>query len=150
MPPFRFRLATLLKIREGTRDERHSALAEAQYALRLVEEKIANVREEMAQLKRDYASSARPGQISVDRLLDDQRYERVLLSELRHLEQQREKVGAEVERRRDVLVEADREVKVLEKLREKQTQRAIKEDNLGEIKRLDELAGRLKRAEEVI
>ena len=149
MPPFRFRLATLLKIREGTRDERRSALAEAQYAQRLLEEQIAEVRDDLRELKRDYQASARPGKISVDRLLDAQRFELVLLSQLKHLDRQRETVVGEVARRRELLVEADREVKILEKLREKQAQRALREDDLKEIKRLDELAGRSHATEEV-
>jgi flagellar export protein FliJ len=49
-------------------------------------------------------------------------------------------VGAEIERRREVLVEADRDVRVLEKLREKQTERHRYEENRREIRQLDEVA----------
>jgi flagellar export protein FliJ len=71
------------------------------------------------------------------------------LGELKHFGQQRETVLGEVARRRELLVEADREVKILEKLREKQAQRRLQDDDLQEMKRLDEVAGQRHTAEEV-
>jgi flagellar export protein FliJ len=49
-------------------------------------------------------------------------------------------VTAEVDRRRQSLVEADREVKVLEKLREQQLARHNTEQAKREIKQLDAVA----------
>ncbi len=149
MANFRFRLTTLLKLREALRDERRASLAEAQYALDLLDEQIAKLQNEVRDLKQEYQTIGRPGKLSVDRLLDAQRYELVLLGELKHFGQQRETVLGEVARRREVLVEADRDVKILEKLREKQAQRLLQEDDLKEMKRLDEVAGRTHVAEEV-
>jgi len=58
----------------------------------------------------------------------------------KQLEGQREQVAVEIERRREVLVAANREVRVLEKLREKQSQRHREEENRREAKQLDEAA----------
>ena len=48
-------------------------------------------------------------------------------------------MAAEIERRRQALVEADREVRVLEKLRERQLEQHRREEELRETKRLDEV-----------
>ena len=53
---------------------------------------------------------------------------------------QRETVQAEVQRRRQALAEANREVRVLENLREKQAEEHRREEDRGETKRLDEAA----------
>ena len=148
MPQFRFRLATLQKLREALRDQRRSALAEAQHALDLLDEQLARVAAEFQELRRRYQSAARPGALEVDRLVEVQRYELVLRAEQQRFEQQRETIRAEVERRREALVAADREVKVLEKLREKQETRHRREDDQREMKRIDEVAGRRHVAEE--
>src|SRR5438552_3364973 len=142
MPPFRFRLATLQKLREALRDQRRSALAEAQHALDLLDEQLARVAAELDDLRRKYAAAARPGRVEVDPLVEAQRYELVLRGERQRFEQQRETIQAEVERRREALVAADREVKVLDKLREKQELRHRREDEQREMKRIDEVAGR--------
>src|SRR5437868_15462334 len=62
-----------------------------------------------------------PGAADVDALLQTHRYEIVLASQRRQLEQQMDQVEQETERRRQAVVEADRGVRVLEKLRERQT-----------------------------
>ncbi len=49
-------------------------------------------------------------------------------------------MATEIERRRQALVEADREVRVLEKLRERQAEQHRREEDLQEAKRLDEVA----------
>ena len=57
------------------------------------------------------------------------------------LSQQEKAVAAEIEKRREALAEANREVRVLEKLKEKQHHRYQQEENRREIKLLDEAAG---------
>ena len=49
-------------------------------------------------------------------------------------------MAAEIERRRQALVEADREVRVLEKLRQRQAEQHRRDEDLREVKRLDEVA----------
>ncbi len=58
------------------------------------------------------------------------------------LDGQRETLATEIEHRRLALVEANREVRVLEKLREKQVTRHRRDENRRETKVLDEVAGR--------
>ncbi len=140
MPAYRFRLATLLKLRETTRDERRGQLAEAQRIETLIEEQLREVEQTFARLLADRTRSSSPGLINVDWLIDAQRYELTLRAKDRDLRQQLNSVRLEVERRRQTLAEADREVRVLEKLRESQQQRHATDELLSEQKMLDEAA----------
>jgi flagellar FliJ protein len=81
----------------------------------------------------------------LDRLLDAQRYESVLRAQLNVYREQAMRVAEEIERRRQLLIEADRDVHILEKLREKQLARHNDELAREEMKELDELAGRIRR-----
>jgi flagellar export protein FliJ len=56
------------------------------------------------------------------------------------LKKQREGVADQIEKRRQALVEADREVRVLEKLREQKETEYRQQDDAQEVKRLDEIA----------
>jgi flagellar FliJ protein len=140
MASFRFRLQTLVRIREGTRDERREQLAEV---LRIDEALVAQLND----LKRDRSVARKEqtlgvGRVDVDRMLGMQRYEALLSAEIEHVERQRTKVGEELERRREALMEADREVRVLEKLREVRLAEHRAEEAAAEMKVVDEAAAR--------
>ena len=141
MAKFEFRLATLLRLREATRDERRTELAEAYRADNVLQEHLGHVGQELNWLQAQCRKAAGPGTVDVDRLVEAQRYEITLRARQGQLTQQREAVGAEIDRRRQALVGADREVRLLEKLREKQARRHREEENRQEIKQLDEVAG---------
>lgn len=140
MPSFQFRLATLLRLREAARDERRGQLAEAQRAEQLVLDRIEEIARELAAAQRRSLVAARPGPLDVDRMADAARYEMILKAERQSADQQRQAVAVEVENRRQALMAADREVRVLEKLRESQRERFRDEEAWTEAKRLDELA----------
>jgi flagellar FliJ protein len=118
--PFRFRLETQLRLRLADRDQRRADLAKALRA----EETLRGQAAELAQEQQATSERSRrlslPGNGDVDRLLASHRYELVLKGRGRQLATQIEQVRAEIERRRLILVEADRQVRVLELLREKQ------------------------------
>src|SRR5690242_7503558 len=123
MPSFQFRLATLLRLREVWRDERRAHLAEAEQAEQLITDRLAQIERELADVARRALDAARPGTVNVDRLADSARYEMILKVERQSADQQRQAVAAEIENRRAALVAADRDVRVLEKLRDSQHQR---------------------------
>jgi flagellar FliJ protein len=141
MPKFKFRLATLLRLREATRDERRAELAEAYRADDLLQEHLHRVGRELNWLRTQCRKFAGPGTVDVDRLVEAQRYELTLRVQRTQLTGQRQTVGAEIDRRRQALLAADRDVRLLEKLREKQARRHLQEENRREIKQLDEVAG---------
>lgn len=140
MAKFNFRLATLLKLREAARDERRAQLAQAYQADATLHEELQRLAGMATQVSGLYQASAGPGVIDVDRLLEVQRHGVYLNAQLQYLQKQREAVAAEVERRRAVLAEANRQVKVLENLRDRQLARHREEDNRRQIKQMDESA----------
>jgi flagellar protein FliJ len=140
MPPFRFRLSTLQHLRENVRDECRQQLAEAQRAEDILAARIAELDDEIAFIRQHAKTASQVGPINVDRLLDAGRYEMALRAERQSVVAQRETVAQEVQRRRQALVEADREVKSLEKLRERQLERHRHEDSRRESKQLDAIA----------
>jgi flagellar export protein FliJ len=140
MLPFRFRLATLLRLREADRDERRTQLADAQRAEDIVRARIGDIDGEIVRLRGESARLSRPGLVNVDELMEIERYELLLGAERLAAKQQHQLVATEVERRRGALVMADREVRVLERLRETQHQRHRQEADRQERKELDETA----------
>lgn len=145
MADFRFRLTTLLKLRETTRDERRRQLADGFRAAATLQERIDETHGQLADVRDICATATRPGLVTLDRLLDAQRYETALRGQLQVYEQQSARVAEEIEHRRQLLIEADRDVRVLEMLREKQWERHRERLARDEIKLLDELAGRISR-----
>ena len=87
------------------------------------------------------------GAVSVDRLIEAQRYEMVLRADIASLREREEKVIAEVARRRQALLEADREVRTLVRLRETQQERYTEREAQLEQKQIDEVANRMRREE---
>ena len=144
MAKFKFRLATLLRLREATRDERRTELAEAYRADDVLGEHLDHVGRELGLLQAQCRKAAGPGTVDVDRLVEAQRYEVALRAQENQLAEQRKVVGAEIDRRRQTLLAADRNVRLLEKLREKQARRHRLEEDRQEIKQLDEVAGQLR------
>ncbi len=142
MAKFRYRLAALLRLRQALRDQRREALAEAYRVDELLGSQLACLAEELASLGEQCRRAAGPGTVNVDRLLEAQRYELALKARQCRLQEQRRQVAEEIERRREALAEADRGVRVLEKLRQRQAARHQYEENRREVKLLDEVAQR--------
>jgi len=150
MAKFHFRLATLLRLREAARDERRTVLAEAYRADDVLRQQQELLAAELNGLKGSCRQAVGPGTVDIDKLLAAQRYEIALRAEQMQLGRQREMIGAEIERRREALVQANRDVRVLEKLRERQAERHRDELVHREIRELDEVAGRRALQKEVV
>ena len=140
MARFAFRLAALLRLRESRRDECRAALAEAYRVDEVLARQFDSLGQELEGLRSFARLKAAPGVVDVDRLVETQRYELVARAQQQRIAQQRRTVAAEIERRREALVEADREVRVLEKLRQRQAEQHRREEERREAGRLDEAA----------
>jgi flagellar protein FliJ len=140
MSSFRFRLETLLRLRLADRDQRRAELSKAQRAEDTLLAQAGKLSQEQVQVQELARQLASPGQADVDRLIAAHRYELVLRSQSQQLAAQIEHVRREVARRRQVLVEADRQVRVLQKLREKQRAAHLAGEEKLEQKQLDERA----------
>ncbi len=140
MAKFRFRLETVQRIREAEREEKQLALAQAHRAQQELQRMIAEVQQQIVEIRHRYASQAQPGPMNVDQLLSAHRYELGLQSQAQALAEKDQMLAAETDRRREALVEADRQVRVLERLRELHRARHLREEQRRENQRLDEVA----------
>jgi flagellar protein FliJ len=140
MPKFHFRMATLLRLRQSTRDERRVELAESQRADAELEGRQTRLAAQQERLRDECRAAAGPGDVDLVRLAEAHAYAAVLRAQEDDLVRQRQALAIEIDRRRQVVLEADREVRTLEKLREHQVDAHRQDENRHEIKRLDEAA----------
>lgn len=139
MTRFQFRLQSMLQLAESQRDERRRELAAALEAVEVLRGRHATVDEEIQQV-RELRSTASLGHVRVEQLLDASRYELLLRSQLSEIQTQQTQVDEELERRRLVLVEADRHVQTLNKLRERKFAEHQLEEDRKQQRLLDEVA----------
>jgi flagellar FliJ protein len=137
---FHFRLETLLRLRIAERDQRRAELAKALRAEEMLRAEDRQVAEEQNILGQRSRKLKTPGSADVDSLLQTHRYELVLSTKRKQLATQIQQVQTETERRRLVVVEADRQVRVLEKLKERQAAAHRREIDRQEAKQFDEMA----------
>jgi flagellar FliJ protein len=142
MAKYKFRLATLQKLREARRDRERSALAEAYRADQVLADRRAELSAEEVELRALQRSAAAAKYLNVNRLLEAQRYELVLKARGAEIARHQAALAVETERRRQQLIEADREVRVLERLHERKLQEHRRVELRDEIKELDEVASR--------
>lgn len=139
MSTFRFRLLTLLRLRSAERDRRRAELAQAYEAAGILDQQRAQIESEHAATKEEARRLVAPGSADIDGLLRVHRHELILRAELQQLASQRAQVETEIQRRRQVLVEADRQVRVVEKLQERKLAEHERLEDAAEVKLLDEM-----------
>jgi flagellar protein FliJ len=122
MKKFHFRPETLLKIREQTRDERRGELADAQRTDDELLRRTADLESKRKQVQYDCREASKPGTLNIPRLKEARQFDETLRLQQLELNERRRALAEEIERRRVALIEADRDVRTLEKLREHQFQ----------------------------
>lgn len=119
----KFRLATLLKIREQERDMAAKAVQDVRMAI----EKLDNAQLEIEQANRQMNEARKEssyGAINLNQILDAQRYQMVLAAQSAQIADHKGKLNQELERRQFALIQSQKAVKSLEKLRDQRTQAA--------------------------
>jgi len=140
---FQFRLEPLIKIRDNVLKECQAELAKAYDARRILEEHLQEVERQLAEGTATARSLMQPGQtVNVDYLLGIRRQEMFLLANQEEINQQMQEIDAEIERRRDAVVAANKELKILEKLKEKRHEQYLDDEKREETKAMNEIAGR--------
>jgi len=142
MATFRFRLDSVLKLREQERDNRRLELLQAISAEEILLERAKLLDMQQMQLQEDLRAATCRGVLDVDQVLGYRRYELILAAQREELNRQLEAVREEIEKRRAALLEANRALRVLELLRDKQRERFLKGTMKKELKQIDELASR--------
>ena len=140
MAKYQFRLETLQKVREARRDQQRAALAEAFRAEQVLADHQAALAAEDVELRELQRAAAVGPIVDVNRLLEAQRYELVLKARGQELAGQQAVLATESERRRQALVEADRDVRALELLDERHRHEHQRHQRRSEQKQLDEVA----------
>lgn len=128
MPRFQFRFESLLTLRGRERDEAGKLVGDANEAIRRVREQINEMQSQRDQIRIAASQSLQqpgrsgegPVNVSVEQMLHQGRYDLQLAAEQAAMEQTCQTLGVELARRQDLLVEAEAEVKRLERLRESQ------------------------------
>lgn len=129
----------------ATRDERRGELGRALRAAEVLREqqvKIArDIEESQEHTRQSMAKQAASSTgVSVDGLLNAHRHVLLLKAQTVQLGQQQQQVAAEIVRRQQALVEADRDVRVLEKLHEKRLSEHEQKELAIEQREFDEIA----------
>ena len=131
--PFQFRFAALLELRRRERDEAGAAVGQADEAIRKIDTQRQALEAERQTL-RGASSAGRQGAMAVDALLLEGRYDMQLDSQLQSLQQTRDQLIVELNRRQQRLTEAEAEVKRFERLEEKD-----REAHQAELRRREQL-----------
>jgi len=141
---FTFRLEPLIKIRKNVLQECQATLAKAYDERYVLEEQLQEIENQLAEGTATARSLTQPGQkVNVDYLLGIRRQEMFLLANQNILKQGIQKADEKIERCHVAVVAANKEVKILEKLKEKRYEQYQEEAKREEIKAMDEIAGRL-------
>lgn len=141
MARFQFRLETLLKLRRSEQLDRQRRLAEAEEAIRRLNIQHDELRQQQNTLQQDTRHLAAPGPVNIDLLVQAQRYDSVLQLQRRALQQQLALIQAERDRRYEALVAASRQVRALEKYRDRLREQHRREESRKEKQQHDEIAG---------
>ncbi|QDU62583.1 Flagellar FliJ protein [Planctomycetes bacterium Pan216] len=140
MKRFQFRLARVQRLRERTLQERQVELAEVIEHQQKIEAEISRLDSDRTGEKdslRDYLGQ---GTISIDHVIQSHLYDGSLRNAKRQLESHLEQVRRLVDFRRARVLDAEKDVKVLEKLGEKARQRYDADVSREDQQLLDELA----------
>ncbi|MEM6330039.1 MAG: flagellar FliJ family protein [Planctomycetota bacterium] len=129
LPPFQ--LETVRRVRQSRRDELRGELAD----------EAARVEAELAATQQRLSADVRSPSFDVGRVLESQRYELLLKSQLSDLQKKGELVEQEVDRRRQAVVGAEQDVKALDLLEDRQRQRHTLQEARREQAEMDEIAG---------
>ncbi len=140
MSKYRFRLETLEKLRIAERDQRRAALADGYRAEQILADQRTALANEAAALRDAQRTALASPYMDVSQLVEAQRYDMVLHARGNLLQQQADRLAIEVERRRLAVVEADRAVRVLDKLDERRRAEHRLHQQRAEHRQLDEIA----------
>jgi flagellar FliJ protein len=139
---FTFRLEPLISSRYNVLKERQSELAKAYEARRILEESIQDIDRQLEEGIAAARNLMQEGQtVRVESLLGFRRQEMFLRGQHSELMQKMQMVDEEIERCRRAVVVANKELKIVEKLKEKRYEKYLEEENKAETKVMDEIAG---------
>ncbi|MDR0869768.1 MAG: flagellar export protein FliJ [Planctomycetaceae bacterium] len=140
--PFSFRLEPLITIRDNVLKKKQGELAKAYEARRIVETKRTEIDSALKSVLENGRTMIQPGKaVNVDFLLGLRRQEMYLLADRNDCDEKIRILDEEIERRRQIVIEANKELKTVEKLKEKKREIYNAEQTRRETVEMDEVAG---------
>lgn len=140
MAKYNFKLEPVRRLRASHRDTLRGQLADAFEAARKLEAESKKLETELKELSHFRRQASAEKDFQVSRLLDSQRYEAQLKIDQRELLEKIKLVDQEIERRRTLVVNAEREVRVLDVLDERGREEHRRTGERREQNELDETA----------
>jgi len=139
---FTFRLDPLITIRDNDLKECQLELAKAVEAQKILEEHMQEIDRQLGEGVAAARNLMQEGQtINVASLLSFRRQEMFLRAQQSDLTEKMKMIDQEIERRRLLVVAANKELKIVEKLKERRYEKYLEEENKAEMKSMDEIAG---------
>lgn len=140
MPGFRFGLSTVLLVRQRCLEQRQIELADAVARLRQVASEKAAIEERIRQHRQRCRAVVVPGRLDVAALRAASQFEAAQTEHVAALDSQHRQLSAEIEHLRDAVVDADRQLRAIEKLREQRYREHLADQRRAEQRQLDESA----------
>jgi len=119
MNQFKFRLQKVQDLRARQRDTAAESLRQAQLAVSKLREEEARIMDEHAR-QNPSLDSLNQGRVDTQRLLEARRYQMHLIQQVQQLHSQIALVEAEVEKRRQALIQREQALRSMENLQEQQ------------------------------
>ena len=135
-----FRLQTIVRFREARRDAARAQLADALRAAETIEQQRQELGQRQSQLNAQRLAALNGGALDATWLLSAGRYDLALRADEQQINKNAEAIATEIERRRQIVAEAERDLRALETLRRRHDQRERKRAAKREAQRLDEFA----------
>lgn len=147
MKNFAFQFDSLLNYRRHRRDLCRQVLADILANQQQLAERRQMLEQQRSGQLDEIRTMHRPGQIEIDRTAARRYYAGQMQIDIGYLDRDRNVVAEQLARCRQALVEADRNVKVLEKLRDKRQAEFTATQSRKEARELDEswMAARIKK-----
>ncbi|MEW4562243.1 flagellar FliJ family protein [Bremerella sp. JC770] len=140
MSKFRFRLETYLRLKIAARDQCRAELAEVLQAEQQLKEHLAGIEADILGQHTYIRELTQAGALNVDLITASQR-EVVFLKSLQIEKQQLMiKLRPHIQQRQRALIDADHEVRTLEKLKEQKHEQHLQWEAAMEAKQMDEIA----------
>ncbi|GHT30717.1 hypothetical protein FACS1894214_1120 [Planctomycetales bacterium] len=140
--PFQFKLEPLITIRDNELKEKQAELAKAYEARRIVEDMGKKVEAEIAEnIEAGREMITGGGVIQPDYLLGLRRQEMFLLAQRKDIQDKMQMLDEEIERRRDAVIEANKSLKTVERLKDRRYEKYQLEERRKETISMDEVAG---------
>ena len=140
---FTFRLEPLITLRDNVLKERQAELAKAYEARQILENDMKKLDQQLTDARDSARTLMQEGQkVNVDYLLGFRRQEMFLLANQNDLQEKMKLIDEEIEVRRAAVADANKELKIVEKLKEQRYEKYLAEQNKEEMKTMDEIAGK--------